>query len=131
MQAHALVDANNFYATCEKIFQPGLEGVPLVVLSNNDGCIVSRSAEARALGLPMAAPIHQWQGFCEQHGVVIRSSNYTLYGDMSERMLMVLQGLCPVGGCPRFCVTGLPRDTVAPNRSHHEQGQTPHHRRAA
>lgn len=96
MQAHALVDANNFYATCEKIFQPGLEGVPLVVLSNNDGCIVSRSAEARALGLPMAAPIHQWQGFCEQHGVVIRSSNYTLYGDMSERMLMVLQGLCPV-----------------------------------
>lgn len=94
-QAFALVDANNFYATCEKIFQPELERVPVVVLSNNDGCIVARSAEAKALQIPMGAPIHEWRDFCDRHGVVIKSSNYTLYGDMSARMLGVLQDMCP------------------------------------
>ena len=95
MPIYALVDANNFYATCEKIFDPSLMNKPLVVLSNNDGCIVARSAEAKALGIPMAAPIHQHRQFCHQHGVVIKSSNYTLYGDMSARMLSILQDLCP------------------------------------
>lgn len=95
MPIYALVDANNFYATCEKIFDPALANKPLVVLSNNDGCIVARSAEAKALGIAMGAPIHQWQGFCRTHGVVIKSSNYTLYGDMSARMLAILQNLCP------------------------------------
>ena len=95
MPIYALVDANNFYATCEKIFDPALATKPLVVLSNNDGCIVARSAEAKALGIAMGAPIHQWQGFCRAHGVVIKSSNYTLYGDMSARMLAILQKLCP------------------------------------
>lgn len=94
-KAYALVDANNFYATCEKIFQPELETTPLVVLSNNDGCIVARSAEAKALNIPMGVPIHEWRGFCKHHGVAIRSSNYTLYGDMSARMLSVLQDMCP------------------------------------
>ena len=68
MQAHALVDANNFYATCEKIFQPGLEGVPLVVLSNNDGCVVARSNEVKALGVKMGAPWHLLKPLVEQHG---------------------------------------------------------------
>lgn len=92
---YALVDANNFYATCEKIFDPSLATRPLVVLSNNDGCIVARSAESKALGIPMGAPIHQWKDFCAEHGVVIKSSNYTLYGDMSSRMLSILQDMCP------------------------------------
>lgn len=92
---YALVDANNFYATCEKIFDPSLATRPLVVLSNNDGCIVARSAESKALGIPMGAPIHLWKDFCTEHGVVIKSSNYTLYGDMSARMLSILQDMCP------------------------------------
>lgn len=92
---YALVDANNFYATCEAAFAPSLRGRPLVVLSNNDGCIIARSAEAKALKIPMGAAIHQWKSFCDQHGVLIKSSNYTLYGDMSSRMLNVLQDMCP------------------------------------
>jgi len=95
MTRYALVDANNFYASCEKIFDPSLANTPLVVLSNNDGCIVARSAEAKALGIPMGAPMHQWQAFCDAHGVLSKSSNYTLYGDMSARMLSILQDLCP------------------------------------
>lgn len=91
MSRFALVDANNFYATCEKVFVPRLAGRPLVVLSNNDGCIVARSAEARALGIRMGAPMHEWRDFCRRHGVVVRSSNYALYGDMSRRMVSVLQ----------------------------------------
>lgn len=95
MPVFALVDANNFYATCEKIFEPGLAARPLVVLSNNDGCIVARSAEAKALGIPMGAPIFQHRALCQQHDVVIKSSNYALYGDMSRRMLRVLQEFSP------------------------------------
>lgn len=95
MTCYALVDANNFYATCEKIFNPALADTPLVVLSNNDGCIVARSAEAKALGIPMGAPMHEWQDFCDAHGVQAMSSNYALYGDMSARMLAVLHDYCP------------------------------------
>ena len=95
MAIYALVDANNFYATCEKIFNPALTHTPLVVLSNNDGCIVARSAEAKALGIPMGAPMHEWKDFCAAHGVMAMSSNYALYGDMSARMLTLLQALCP------------------------------------
>ena len=95
MSAFALVDANNFYATCEKIFQPQLRHKPVVVLSNNDGCVVARSAESKALGIPMGAPIHEWKDFCREHGVVVKSSNYVLYGDMSARMLRILQRHSP------------------------------------
>lgn len=91
----ALIDANNFYASCEKVFDPRLTDRPVVVLSNNDGCIVARSAESKTLGIPMGAPIHEWRDFCTEHGVVIKSSNYTLYGDMSARMLAVIQDNCP------------------------------------
>ena len=95
MTIYALVDANNFYATCEKVFNPAFTHTPLVVLSNNDGCIVARSAEAKALGIPMGAPMHEWKGFCTANGVIAMSSNYALYGDMSARMLSLLQDLCP------------------------------------
>jgi hypothetical protein len=89
--ATVLIDGNNFYASCEALLDPAVVGRPLVVLSNNDGCIVSRSAEARALGIPMGAPFFQVQRQLERHGVVVRSSNYTLYGDMSQRLMATLE----------------------------------------
>ena len=86
-----LIDANNFYASCEQALDPALMGRPLVVLSNNDGCVVARSAEARALGLPMGKPYFQVRALIERHGVVVRSSNYALYGDMSARLMASLE----------------------------------------
>ena len=74
----ALVDANNFYVSCERLFQPRLEGKPVVVLSNNDGCAVARSNEAKALGVTMGAPYFQWEKLAKQHGIVVLSSNYAL-----------------------------------------------------
>lgn len=91
----ALVDVNNFYASCEQLFDPKLRGRPVVVLSNNDGCAVARSAEARALGIPMGAPWHQWRERMRPHGVVALSSNYTLYADMSDRVVEVLSAYTP------------------------------------
>ena len=90
MTHFALVDGNSFYCNCERVFRPDLAGRPLVVLSNNDGCIVSRSREASALGLPMAAPYHQLRGLLRRHRVAVFSSNYALYGDMSRRMMQVI-----------------------------------------
>ena len=87
----ALVDGNNFYVSCERVFNPRLEGKPVVVLSNNDGCIVARSQEARALGIRMGAPFFEAKHFVQSHGLIWLSSNYTLYGDMSAR-LMALPG---------------------------------------
>ena len=83
----ALVDCNNFYATCETIFRPSLRGKPVVVLSNNDGCVVARSAEAKALGLKMGVPAFQIKEQIERHGIEVFSSNYTLYADMSHRVM--------------------------------------------
>jgi len=91
----ALVDCNNFFCSCERIFNPALNGVPLVVLSNNDGCIISRSEEAKALGIPMGAPLHEQQEIIRSHGVHVFSSNYTLYGDMSARVMSVLREEVP------------------------------------
>lgn len=91
----ALVDCNNFYASCERIFQPSLEGKPIAVLSNNDGCVIARSNEAKALGLPMGAPAHKFLSFFRQHNVHIFSSNYPLYGDMSQRVMEVLRQFTP------------------------------------
>lgn len=87
----ALVDCNNFYASCERVFQPALNGRPVVVLSNNDGCIIARSQEAKDLGIPMGAVAHQWQEVLQQNRVEVFSSNYALYGDMSARVLQTLQ----------------------------------------
>jgi DNA polymerase V len=91
----ALVDCNNFYVSCERVFQPHLEGLPVVVLSNNDGCVVARSNEVKRLGLPMGAPAFKWQAFLERHGVRVFSSNYALYADMSDRVMNVLASLAP------------------------------------
>jgi DNA polymerase V len=86
----ALVDANSFYASCERVFQPRLEGVPVVVLSNNDGCVIARTPEAKALGIPMGALAFQWKDRFQEWGVEVFSSNYSLYDDMSRRVLQAL-----------------------------------------
>ncbi len=91
----ALVDCNNFYVSCERLFQPALEGRPVVVLSNNDGCLVARSQEAKALGLAMGAPYFQVERTIRQHGVAVFSSNYALYGDLSRRVMEVLASQAP------------------------------------
>lgn len=86
----ALVDVNNFYVSCERVFDPSLVGRPVVVLSNNDGCVVARSQEAKYLGIATGAPFFQVKQFVQSHGMVVRSSNYELYGDMSARVMEVL-----------------------------------------
>jgi DNA polymerase V len=91
----ALVDCNNFYASCEKLFDPKLAGVPIVVLSNNDGCVVARSAEVKALGIPMGGPWFKLQAQARQHGIIPFSSNYALYADMSNRVVEVLAQFSP------------------------------------
>ncbi len=91
----ALVDCNNFYASCERVFQPALRNRPVVVLSNNDGCVIARSNEAKALGIDMGAPWHLFRTRFEKQGVIVRSSNYTLYGDMSARVMKILADFTP------------------------------------
>jgi len=91
----ALVDCNNFFCSCERVFNPALTDKPVVVLSNNDGCIISRSEEAKAIGIPMGAPLHEQQEVIRKHGVRVFSSNYTLYGDMSARVMSILRDEVP------------------------------------
>lgn len=95
MPLFALVDCNNFYASCELLFDPTLKGRPVVVLSNNDGCVVARSAEVKALGIPMGVPWFQIQAEAKRHAIVAYSSNYALYADMSNRVVEVLSGFSP------------------------------------
>ncbi len=95
MSTFALIDGNNFYVSCERVFNPALEGRPVVVLSNNDGCAVARSAEVKALGVRMATPWFQMQDLARKHGIVALSSNYTLYADMSNRMMSLLRQFSP------------------------------------
>lgn len=91
----ALVDCNNFYVSCERVFDPRLEGVPVVVLSNNDGCAVARSAEVKALGVKMGEPWFKMKELAQKHGIIALSSNYTLYGDMSARVMSILSNFSP------------------------------------
>src|SRR4029434_6903343 len=91
----ALADCNNFYVSCERVFQPSLEGRPVVVLSNNDGCIIARSDEAKALGFTMGDPYHLNQEKLTGHDVTVFSSNYALYGDMSRRVMDTLGAFTP------------------------------------
>src|SRR5690554_120177 len=91
----ALVDCNNFYASCEKLFRPDLRHTPLVVLSNNDGCVVARSMEAKAIGIKMGVPVHKIQEQIKQYGIQVFSSNYALYGDISNRVMQTLEALAP------------------------------------
>jgi DNA polymerase V len=94
-QLFALVDVNNFYVSCERVFAPKLADVPMVVLSNNDGCAVARSAEVKALGVKMGTPWFQMKDLAKEHGIQAYSSNYTLYGDMSGRVVEVLRKFTP------------------------------------
>jgi len=91
----ALADCNCFYASCERVFDPRLRGRPVIVLSNNDGCVVARSAEAKALGIAMGIPFFQIRDLVARHSIVVRSSNYTLYGDLSARVMAVLGRFTP------------------------------------
>ncbi|HOU97788.1 MAG TPA: Y-family DNA polymerase [Bacteroidales bacterium] len=91
----ALVDCNNFYVSCERIFRPDLNGKPVVVLSNNDGCVISRSNEAKALGLPMGAPIFEYRELFKKHKITYFSANFSLYGDISRRIMNILAEFCP------------------------------------
>tara|TARA_R110002110_G_scaffold415856_3_gene658493 strand:+ start:72660 stop:73943 length:1284 start_codon:yes stop_codon:yes gene_type:complete len=90
-QTIAIVDCNNFYVSCERVFQPKLEGQPVVVLSNNDGCAVARSDEAKKIGIKMGQPYFQFKHLEKKHGIHVFSSNYALYGDMSARMAVILE----------------------------------------
>ncbi|RLA22125.1 MAG: DNA polymerase V subunit UmuC [Gammaproteobacteria bacterium] len=94
-QRFALVDCNNFYVSCERLFRPDLLNKPIVVLSNNDGCVVARSAEVKALGVKMAVPVHQIKELIEQHDIHLFSSNYTLYADLSSRVMSLLTEFAP------------------------------------
>lgn len=90
----ALIDCNNFYVSCERIFRPDLNGKPVVVLSNNDGCVISRSNEAKALGLPMGAPMFEYKELFKKHNITYFSANFSLYGDISRRIMNLLAEFC-------------------------------------
>jgi len=91
----ALVDCNNFYVSCERLFRPDLKHTPIVVLSNNDGCVVSRSNEAKAIGIRMGQPWFECKQLAEEHGVLALSSNYALYADLSNRVMSILADFAP------------------------------------
>lgn len=95
MRIFALVDCNNFYVSCERLFRPELQERPVVVLSNNDGCVISRSQEAKAMGVPMAAPAFKYKNFFLHNNVEVFSSNYALYGDLSQRVTAALASINP------------------------------------
>lgn len=92
---YALVDCNNFYASCERVFQPKLNGKPVVILSNNDGCVISRSNEAKAIGVPMGVPLFKIKELVKEKSIEIFSSNYALYGDLSNRVMAILGQFSP------------------------------------
>ena len=92
---YALIDCNNFYASCERLFRPDLRNAPIVVLSNNDGCVIARSNEAKALKIKMGEPYFKIKALCQQHHVHVFSSNYALYGDMSHRVMSVIDNYWP------------------------------------
>ena len=91
----ALVDCNNFYVSCERVFRPDLIGKPVAVLSNNDGCVVARSAEIKKLGVKMGVPVFQIQHLVKQHHIQLLSSNYSYYADMSSRVMSTLEEYAP------------------------------------
>lgn len=116
---YALVDGNNFYVSCERVFRPSLNGIPVVVLSNNDGCAIARSNEAKALGIAMGAPWFQIRHLAEDAGLVALSANFALYGDMSDRMMSLAAGLGPVQeiysidlSAPGYCCVSFEKEVV-------------------
>ena len=116
---YALVDGNNFYVSCERVFRPSLQGRPVIVLSNNDGCAIARSNEAKALGIAMGAPWFQIRQTLPDAGVVALSANFTLYGDMSDRMMSLAAGLGPTQeiysidlSAPGYCCVSFEKEVV-------------------
>ena len=122
MAIFALVDCNNFYASCEKLFNPKLTNKPVVVLSNNDGCVVARSAEVKALGIPMGVPWFKIESLARQHGIIAFSSNYALYADtvsythldvykrqMSRHRISIRSAACSRRHGDGRCWTGRPK----------------------
>ena len=101
---HAVVDCNSFYCSCERLFRPDLATRPVVVLSNNDGCIIARSDEARAVGLGPVGPYYQYRDLIKKHGVAVFSSNYNLYGDLSMRVMDTLRSILPPGAVEVYSV---------------------------
>jgi DNA polymerase V len=95
MRSIALIDVNNFYVSCERVFNPKIKTKPVVVLSNNDGCAVARSTEVKALGVGMGAPWFKFKDLAKQHGIIAYSSNYALYADMSNRVMSILRQYSP------------------------------------
>lgn len=110
----ALVDVNNFYVSCERVFSPKLEGTPMVVLSNNDGCAVARSNEVKALGVKMGTPWFKMKDLAREQGILAFSSNYTLYGDMSNRVVQILRDFAPDTEVYSIDESFLRIETVAP-----------------
>ena len=92
---YGLIDCNNFYVSCERVFRPELRNRPVVCLSNNDGCVVSRSNEAKALGIPMGVPLFKIRDLVEREHVAVCSSNYVLYGNLSRRVMSVVRSIVP------------------------------------
>lgn len=95
MKLFGLADCNNFFVSCERAFRPDLQGRPVLVLSNNDGCVVSRSNEVKALGIKMGVPFYQIKDLVDKHNIAVFSSNYELYGDMSSRVMSMLSSFTP------------------------------------
>ncbi len=93
--AIALLDCNNFYASCERVFDASVKRKPIVVLSNNDGCVIARSEEAKEIGVTMGAPLFKVESLLTDHNAEIFSSNYALYGDMSGRVMNLLHNFTP------------------------------------
>lgn len=115
----ALIDGSNFYVTCERAFRPSLQGIPVVVLSNNDGCAISRSDEAKALGVKMGQPFFQLRDLVEHKGLVCLSPNFELYGEMSDRMMSLAAGLGPTQeiysvdlSAPGYCCVSFEKEVV-------------------
>src|SRR5512137_2046203 len=91
----ALVDCNNFFVSCERVFRPDLQNKPVAVLSGNDGCLVARSKEVKALGVPMGVAYFKMKSVLDEHNVTLFSGNFALYGDFSQRVVQLLQDACP------------------------------------
>ncbi len=95
MTVYGMVDCNNFFVSCERVFRPSLEGRPTVVLSSNDGCVIARSNEARALGVGLGQPVFQIKALIRQEDIQVISAHHSLYSDMNHRVLQVLAELAP------------------------------------
>ena len=115
----ALIDASNFYVSCERVFRPSLNGRPVISLSNNDGCAIARSNEAKALGIKMGQPWHEIRHLEEEAGLIALSANFALYGDMSNRMMSIAAGLGPTQeiysidlSAPGYCCVSFEKEVV-------------------